>query len=89
MAKFLNANHVLEDLNLSNCDIGPKCAAMIGRGLRGNMNLQSLILRDNPISGGLVEISRSFCDNKKALCLKVLDISKCQLIDRDITSEFT
>ena len=47
MAKFLNANCVLEDLNLAGCDIGPKCAVIIGRGLRGNMNLQSLILRDN------------------------------------------
>ena len=50
---------------------------MIGKGLRGNRNLQVLILKDNPIREGVIEIARSFVGNKNALCIKELDISKC------------
>jgi hypothetical protein len=37
--KFLNCNKVLENLNLSYCDINEKAGEMIGKGLRGNTNL--------------------------------------------------
>ena len=47
--KFLNCNKVLEVLNLAYCDINEKAGEMIGKGLRGNTNLQSLILKGNPI----------------------------------------
>lgn len=77
--KFLNCNKVLEVLNLAYCDINEKAGEMIGKGLRGNTNLQSLILKGNPIKSGISEIARSFLFNKKALCLKELDLSKCQI----------
>ena len=58
------------------------------KGLRGNTNLQSLILKGNPIKSGISEIARSFLFNKKALCLKELDLSKCQIQCSDITDDF-
>jgi hypothetical protein len=75
--KFLNCNKVLEVLNLAYCDINEKAGEMIGKGLRGNTNLQSLILKGNPIKSGITEIARSIIFNKKALCIKELDLSKC------------
>ena len=36
----------------------------------------------------MIEIAKSFCFNKKALCLKHLDVSKCQLTDEHITQDF-
>jgi hypothetical protein len=86
--KFLNCNKVLEVLNLAYCDLNEKAGDMIGKGLRGNTNLQSLILKGNPIKSGISEIARSFLFNKKALCLKELDLSKCQIQCSDITDDF-
>ena len=77
ISKFLNTNKVLEDINFANCDINEKAGHLIARGLRGNLALQTLILRDNPLKKGMVEIAKSFCFNKKALCLKHLDVAKC------------
>jgi hypothetical protein len=37
--KFLNCNKVLEELNLSHCDLNQKAVSYIGKGLRGNRNL--------------------------------------------------
>lgn len=37
--KFLSCNKILEILNISNCNLKPKAAEMIGKGLRGNRNL--------------------------------------------------
>lgn len=45
--KFLIYNKVLEVLNISDCDIDEKSGELIGKGLRGNMNLQILILKNN------------------------------------------
>ena len=75
--KFLNCNKVLESLNLAYCDLNEKAGELIGKGLRGNTNLQSLILKGNPIKSGIIEIARSFLHNRKALCIKELDLSKC------------
>ena len=77
MQKFLNCNKVLETLNLSFCNINDKAGAMIGKGLRGYRFLQTLILKGNPIKEGVVEIARAFLENKKALTIKELDLSKC------------
>ena len=77
ISKFLNTNKVLEDINFANCDINEKAGQLIARGLRGNLALQTLILRDNPLKKGMVDIAKSFCFNKKALCLKHLDVAKC------------
>ena len=89
ISKFLNTNRILEDINLASCEISEKACHFIARGLRGNLALQSLILRDNPIKKGMVEIAKSFCFNKKALCLKYLDVAKCQLTCEHITDDFT
>ena len=62
---------------MGNCNIGEKAGAMVGKGLRGNRNLQVLILKDNPIKEGVIEIAKSFVGNKNALCIKELDLSKC------------
>ena len=70
---------------MGNCNISEKAGAMIGKGLRGNRNLQSLILKDNPIKEGVIEIAKSFVGNKNALCIKELDLSKCQLNCEHIT----
>jgi Leucine-rich repeat (LRR) protein len=37
--KFLNCNKVLENLDMSFCDINVKAAQLIGGGLRGNRSL--------------------------------------------------
>ena len=86
--KFLTLNKTLEVLNLSHCNLDEFTGAMIGRGLRGNRNLQSLILKGNPIKEGVLEIAKAFIGNKIALCIKELDLSKCQIHSEDITSEF-
>jgi len=86
--KFLNCNKVLEDLNMSHCNLNEKAGALVGKGLRGNRNLQILSLKGNPIKGAVVEIARSFLHNKKALCIKELDISKCNIECSHITEEF-
>lgn len=85
---FLNCNKTLELLDLSFCDLDEKHAAVIGKGLRGNRYLQTLLLKGNPIKSGVVEIARAFRQNKVALCLKDLDVSKCQLTCQHITAEF-
>ena len=86
--KFLNCNKVLEDLDMSFCDINVKAAQLIGGGLRGNRSLQKLDLKGNIIREGIIEIAKSFVENKKALCIKELDISKCQIESENITKEF-
>jgi len=68
---------MLETLNLSFCDIRENAAIFIGKGLRGNRNLQKLVLKGNDIKSGLNEIASAFVKNTKALCLKELDITKC------------
>lgn len=85
MHKFLNCNKVLEDLDMSFCDINAKAAQLIGGGLRGNRSLQRLDLKGNPIREGIIEIAKSFVENKKALCIKELDVSKCQIESEHIT----
>ena len=79
---------MLENLNLSYCNINEKAGAMIGKGLRGNRFLQTLILKGNPIKEGVIEIAKAFLENKKALTIKELDLSKCQIESEHITQEF-
>lgn len=86
--RFLSSNNTLEHLDLSFCELHEKAGKSIGKGLRGNRNLQSLILKGNPIKEGVIEIAKAFNQNKKALCLKELDISKCQIQCQHITKEF-
>ena len=86
--KFLASNKILEELNLSKCDLDAEAAMLIGRGLRGNMNLQTLILKQNEIGQGVSEIAQAFDLNKRGLCLKNLDLSKCELDDKHITEQF-
>ena len=88
IVRFLSMNKILEELNLAQCNLPEEACRMIGRGLRGNMNLQSLNLRESQVRSGLTEIARSFAQNKKGLCLKSLDVSKCDIIDEHITAEF-
>lgn len=45
-------------------------------------------MKGNPIKNGVIEIARAFKQNKVALCLKDLDISKCQLTCQHITQDF-
>lgn len=87
--KFLNCNKVLENLDMSFCDINVKAAQLIGGGLRGNRSLQKLDLKGNIIREGIINIAKSFVENTKALCIKELDISKCQIESEHITQEFT
>lgn len=47
-----------------------------------------LSLKGNEIKGGIVEIAKSFVHNKKALCIKELDVSKCQIDCSHITQDF-
>jgi Ran GTPase-activating protein (RanGAP) involved in mRNA processing and transport len=61
---------------------------LIGKGLRGNRNLQVFNLKGNSIQGGIKEIARSFVENKKALCIKELDLSKNQIECSHITRDF-
>lgn len=60
----------------------------MGKGLRGNRNLQVFILKGNPIQGAIREIASSFLQNKKALCIKELDLSKCSIECSHVTREF-
>jgi len=85
---FLSCNKTLELLDLSFCDLDERAGELIGRGLRGNRYLQSLNLKGNPIKSGVVEIARAFRQNTVALCIKDLDISKCQLTCQHITQDF-
>lgn len=85
---FLSCNKTMELLDLSFCDLNESCAVAIGKGLRGNRFLQSLSLKGNPIKSGVIEIAKAFQQNTVALCLKELDISKCQLTCKHITHEF-
>ena len=85
---FLSCNKTLELLDLSFCELNESNAEHIGKGLRGNRNLQSLLLKGNPIKSGVIDIARAFQQNTVALCLKELDISKCQISCKHITHEF-
>jgi hypothetical protein len=76
---FLNSNKILEEFDISYCNIEEQAGELIGKGLRGNRNLQVFILKGNPIQGAVKEIAKSFVENKKALCIKELDLSKCQI----------
>ena len=86
--KFLIYNKVLENLNISNCEIDEKAGEFIGKGLRGNMNLQVLILKNNNLKKSIIEIAKSFNHNIKALCIKELDLQNCQIQCEHITSDF-
>jgi Ran GTPase-activating protein (RanGAP) involved in mRNA processing and transport len=86
--KFLNSNKTLEEFDVSYCNIDEKAGELIGKGLRGNRNLQVFILKGNPIGAAVREIAKSFIENKKALCIKELDLSKCSIECQHITSEF-
>ena len=86
--KFLNSNKILEYFDLSFCELNEEAGSLIGRGLRGNRSLQTFILKGNPIEGAVREIARSFVENKKALCIKELNISKCQIECKHITQDF-
>ena len=79
VSKFLNCNKILEDLDMSFCQLDEKAGSLIGKGLRGNRNLQTLSLKGNPLKGSISEIAKAFDVNKKALCIKNLDLSKCQI----------
>ena len=57
---FLSCNKTLELLDLSFCDLNEEAAEIIGKGLRGNRFLQTLILKGNPIKSGIIEIARAF-----------------------------
>ena len=39
VSKFLNCNKILEDIDLSFCQLDEKAGTLIGRGLRGNRAL--------------------------------------------------
>jgi len=88
VVKFLNCNKILEYLNLSHCGLTPYTTQLVGRGLRGNRNLQALILKGNQVKEGVIEIAKSFKENRKALSIKELDLSKCQIEEQHITPEF-
>ena len=45
-------------------------------------------LKGNPLKKGLIEISKAFIENKNALCLKELDLSKCVLESEHLGDEF-
>ena len=77
VSKFLNCNKILEDLDMSFCHLDEKAGSLIGKGLRGNRNLQTLSLKGNPLKGSIKEIAKAFDVNKKALSIKNLDLSKC------------
>ena len=74
---------------MSFCQLNEKAGALIGKGLRGNRNLQTLSLKGNPLKGSIKEIAKAFDVNKKALSIKNLDLSKCQIECEHITEEFT
>ena len=75
--KFLIYNKVLEVLNLSDCNIDEKSGELIGKGLRGNMNMQVLILKNNSLKKSIIEIAKSFNHNIMALSIKELDLQNC------------
>ena len=74
--QFLSQNKILENLNLSFCEIRADCGHFIGKGLRGNRNLQVLNLKGNALQKSVVEIAKAFVVNTQALCLKELDLGK-------------
>ena len=86
--RFLAINKVLEVLDLSYCNITAESGVHIGKGLRGNRNLQKLVLKGNPLKGAVSDISKAFEHNIKALCIKELDLSKCQLECEHIDQHF-
>ena len=57
---FLNSNKVLEVFDVSYCNIEERAGELMGKGLRGNRNLQVFILKGNPIQGAIREIASSF-----------------------------
>lgn len=73
---------------MSHCNIGTEGGKIIGQGLRGNRCLQTLILKDNLLKDSISDIAKAFLGNQIALCLKELDISKCQISCDHITSDF-
>tara|TARA_B110000285_G_C15130193_1_gene623055 strand:- start:1817 stop:2299 length:483 start_codon:yes stop_codon:yes gene_type:complete len=89
VSKFLNCNKILEELDMSFCSLDEKAGSLIGKGLRGNRNLQTVSLKGNPLKGSIKEIAKAFDVNKKALSIKNLDLSKCQIECDHITEEFT
>lgn len=62
---------------MSDCDIDEQAGDYIGKGLRGNMSLQVLILKNNPLKKSIIQIAKSFIHNIKALCIKELDLQNC------------
>jgi len=86
---FMNCNKVLEILDMSYCGLDEKAGELIGKGLRGNRNLQSLNLMGNKLRSSVIEIARSFLSNKKALCLKELNLAKCELNCSHVVGEFS
>lgn len=85
---FLTQNNILDELNLTSCGLDQDDVAVIAKGLRGNMNLQTLILRDNHVGEGLGMIAKAFTQNKKGLCLKHLDFANCWVSDQHIDKDF-
>ena len=88
VSKFLNCNKILEDIDFSYCSLDGKAGALVGKGLRGNRNLQNVNLKGNAIKGAIRDIAKAFDVNKKALCIKNLDLSKCQIECDHVTQEF-
>jgi len=86
--KFLSQNKILENLNLSFCEIKPEAGASIGRGLRGNRNLQVLNLKGNQLQKSVIEIAKAFSANTQALCIKELDLGKNMIEPEFITSDW-
>lgn len=44
-------------------------------------------MKGNEVKEGVCEISKAFVENKKALCIKELDLSKCQIENEHITED--
>lgn len=57
---FLTQNTIMDELIFASCELDAEAVAAIARGLRGNMNLQTLVLRDNHVCGGLGAIAKAF-----------------------------
>ena len=55
VSKFLNCNKILEEIDMSFCQLDEKAGSLIGKGLRGNRNLQTVILKGNPLKGSIKE----------------------------------
>ena len=45
-------------------------------------------MKGNPIKSSVNDIAQSFITNTKALCIKELDLSKCQINSEHITKDF-